>query len=186
MPLITATNGEWLTTVPALIAEEEPNDWEWTKHLFGQIWEFTVCAVKLVVEWFALVIPSLGVWVSQLAVGLFQFIRTHPTVFHAIAWSIFFGPIIVLVPCLLLLELLILSLLYLSFAAHGALPGSIEARFDSLKEYFMDFRESLFASVESKTAIFNKWTVDHPIFFMARLAAGVVGSLLLLEIYTGW
>ncbi|KAF9051589.1 hypothetical protein BJ165DRAFT_899683 [Panaeolus papilionaceus] len=186
MYLQTGGNGAWLADVPALLVEDTQSDWEWTKHLFGQIWGFAVYAVRSVVQWLTYALPSLGAWVSQIIIISFQFIRTHPTPFHAIAWAIFFGPIIVLLPCLLLLELLILFILYSSFLAHGAMPGSVEQRFDSLKEYFMDFRESLFASVESKTAIFNKWTVDHPMFFMVRLAAGVIGSLLLLEIYTGW
>ena len=50
-------------------------------------------------------------------------VKTYPIPFHITAWSIFFGPIIILVPLLLLLELLILGLLYLSFLSHGVYLG---------------------------------------------------------------
>ncbi|KAF8157972.1 hypothetical protein B0H34DRAFT_657138 [Crassisporium funariophilum] len=113
-------------------------------------------------------------------------VHAHPHPVHIICWSIFFGPIIILLPALLLLEIVILVLFNLSFITHGMLPGSLEDKYDSLKDYFMDSRESLFASVESYTAIFNKWTVDYPPLLVARLAAGAMGLFVLFGIWSGW
>lgn len=64
--------------------------------------------------------------------------------------------------------------------------GSPGDKFESLKEQFMESRESLFAYVESATAKFNKWTVESPPLLVARLMAGIFGFLILIGIWSGW
>lgn len=54
-------------------------------------------------------------------------VQIHPHPFHIIGWAIFFGPIIILIPCLLLLELLILVLFNLSFVSHGIAAGTFDS-----------------------------------------------------------
>lgn len=64
--------------------------------------------------------------------------------------------------------------------------GSPGDKYESLKELFMESRESLFAYVESATAKFNKWTVESPPLLVARLMAGIFGFLILIGIWSGW
>ena len=139
----------------------------------------------------------------------FSSVKAHPHPIHIIFWSMFFGPIIILMPCLLVLEVIILLLFNLNFITHGLLPGtqilslfffyicpkslltpillgSPGDKYESLKEQFMESRESLFAYVESATAKFNKWTVESPPLLVARLMAGIFGFLILIGIWSGW
>ena len=64
--------------------------------------------------------------------------------------------------------------------------GSPGDKYQSLNEHFMESRESLFASVESATAEFNKWTVESPPLLVIRLVAGICGFLVLIGIWNGW
>jgi hypothetical protein len=64
--------------------------------------------------------------------------------------------------------------------------GSPGDKYESLKEEFMESRESLFAYVESATAKFNKWTVESPPLLVTRLMAGIFGFLILIGIWSGW
>jgi hypothetical protein len=50
----------------------------------------------------------------------------------------------------------------------------------------MDFRESIFATIEHWTAEFNTWTTDYPPLLILRLLAGGMSLLILLDIWTGW
>ena len=50
-------------------------------------------------------------------------VKTHPHIVHTVSLSIFFGPIVVLLPFLFLHELAISLLFHLSFVMHGLLPG---------------------------------------------------------------
>lgn len=66
-----------------------------------------------------------------------------------------------------------------------SIVGPIEDRFDALKDYFMDWRESLFATVELSTAAFNKWTVDFPALLIFRVIAGAFSLFILVGIWSG-
>ena len=50
----------------------------------------------------------------------------------------------------------------------------------------MDSREQVFATVDASTAIFNKWTSDHFILMLTRLAGGVVGMYALYGVWEEW
>ena len=109
-------------------------------------------------------------------------------------------------PCLLVLEVIIIVLFNFTFVTHGLLPGtqifaflpytkflptlffkgSPEDKYESLKEQFMESRESLFAYVESASAKFNKWTVEFPPLLVLRLMAGISGFLIFIGIWNGW
>jgi len=89
-------------------------------------------------------------------------------------------------PCLVVLEVVIHVLFNLNFVTHGLLPGSPEDKYESLKEQFMESRESLFAYVESATAKFNTWTAESPPLLVLRLIAGILGFLILIGIWSGW
>ncbi|KJA14482.1 hypothetical protein HYPSUDRAFT_49105 [Hypholoma sublateritium FD-334 SS-4] len=151
-------------------------------------------AVKVAWVWLVHTLPALFIrvfaisaaWTFHAFWSACCFVRDNPHPFHIVGWSIFFGPIILLVPCLLLLELLILSLFHLSSLLHGQAPGCMEDRFDALKEYFLDLRESIFATIEHWTATFNKWTSDYPSLLILRLLGGVMGLVIFVGLYTGW
>jgi len=164
---------------------------EWLENVMRVSWEFIVNLVNAIIAW---LVPSINLWIKPSAawssngfLTAYGFLKAHPHPLHIIFWSIFFGPIILLMPCLLILEIIILVLFHLNFITHGLLPGGSPGdKFESLKEHFMESRESLFAYVESATAKFNKWTVDSPPLLVTRLMAGIFGFLILVGIWSGW
>ncbi|KAJ3504285.1 hypothetical protein NLJ89_g8016 [Agrocybe chaxingu] len=139
------------TATVAQILWQAESDWDWLVRVLRHLWEVTLHGLQVMEWWAEHLAPSLS-WTVQHLEDAYAFVQQHPHPFHILAWSIFFGPIIVLVPCLLLLELFILFLFHLSSITHGLAPGSVEDRFEGLKEHFMDTRESLFATVERWTA----------------------------------
>jgi len=74
----------------------------------------------------------------------------HP--FHIIGWSIFFGPTIILVPCLLLLERLIHALFHLGFVFHGLAPGTFSEQLVPRLLNFGNFH----SQVQPKTALTDR------------------------------
>lgn len=148
--------------------------------------------------------------------------QSHPHPFHILGWAIFFGPIILLLPALVLLEVYILVLFYSTFLLHGFYTGvykffprdvssrianttpstvlrsqtrcsstpsstePLETRFEILKDRFMDWRESLFATVENWTSYVNHWTTDYPALLVLRVLAGAMSSYLLVGIWISW
>jgi hypothetical protein len=74
-------------------------------------------------------------------------------------------------------------------AKHVAYPSSVasteplETRFESLKDRFVDWRESLFATVEIWTAYINRWTTDYPALLVLRVLAGAMSLYLLVGIW---
>ncbi|KAF8963023.1 hypothetical protein BDZ97DRAFT_1066886 [Flammula alnicola] len=167
---------------------------EWSENVFKASWAFIVHILTIVWTWFTRLGPSLSLsifaippaWTFQSLFDACSFVAKHPHPFHIIGWSIFFGPIIILIPCLLLLEILILVLFNLSFVFHGMIPGSMEDRFGALKEYFAESRETIFASIEHWTAVFNKWTTDCPPLLVLRLLAGAMSIFILFGLWSGW
>ena len=122
---------------------------------------------------------------------------------HLITWSIFFGPIVLLVPFLLSHEILILFAYNLTYTLHGLIPrtlphhtiqctplqnnsDSLPDQYEVLRLSFLDVRELLFSFVDRLSNVFNKWTADHIPLMALRLAGGVIGSILLYAIWVGW
>jgi len=179
-----------IATELAAMFEQQETILEWLGRILKASWHLMGHVLGEFGTWFA----RACLWIFEIPVaGTFQaisdayfFLQQHPHPFHVTGWSIFFGPIIVLVPCLLLLEILILILFHLGFVFHGLIPGSIEDRFDELKEYFMDTRESIYATVENWTAVFNKWTMEYPPLLILRLIAGATSFLIFVGIWNGW
>ncbi|KDR83071.1 hypothetical protein GALMADRAFT_238879 [Galerina marginata CBS 339.88] len=186
MYLGTAALGSLSSRTTAGIAEvllERESVLEWFQSVFKCIWALIFRALGTIVTW-TRVGPSLEGMFEAIC-DAYKFVETHPHPFHILGWSIFFGPIIILIPCLLLLEILILVLFQLSSVFHGLFPAKSPVdRFDALKDYFMDWRESLFAAVEHWTAVFNKWTVDYPPLLVFRLLAGIMSTLILFSLWS--
>ncbi|KAF9451133.1 hypothetical protein P691DRAFT_663917, partial [Macrolepiota fuliginosa MF-IS2] len=113
-------------------------------------------------------------------------VHAHLFLAHVLAWSIFFGPIIILVPFLLMHEILIIMVHNLTYTFHGLLPGSLPDQYETLRLSLLDTRESLFSFVDRSSSIFNKWTSEHVSLMVLRLAGAVLGSILLYAIWTGW
>lgn len=105
---------------------------------------------------------------------------------HLITWSIFFGPIVLLVPFLLSHEIMILFAYNLTYTLHGLIPRSLPDQYEVLRLSFLDVRELLFSFVDRLSNVFNKWTADHIPLMALRLAGGVIGSILLYAIWVGW
>ncbi|KAF8802567.1 hypothetical protein BYT27DRAFT_7196484 [Phlegmacium glaucopus] len=169
-----------------IILDQEKDLLEWLGNGMRALWEFIVNIVNAVTAWLVHITPPSLTWTSHTFSTAYAFLRAHSHSIHIICWSIFFGPMIILLPCLLVLEIIILVLFNFNFITHGILPGSPGDKYESLKEYFMESRESLFASVESATAKFNKWTVDSPPLLVGRVIAGIFGFLVLIGIWNGW
>ncbi|EAU85785.2 hypothetical protein CC1G_05002 [Coprinopsis cinerea okayama7 len=97
-------------------------------------------------------------------------VHEHPHIVSLLSLSIFFGPIIVLIPFVLLQEIGVLIAFYLGFFTHGLFPrGRIEDRYEALKEGCMESKEKVFASVEAVTATFNEWTTEYPVLMIFRV-----------------
>ncbi|KAF8228798.1 hypothetical protein L208DRAFT_1289713 [Tricholoma matsutake] len=111
-------------------------------------------------------------------------LKTHAHVIHIVSLSIFFGPIVALLPFLFLHELAISLLFNLSFVMHGLLPGTADSRYDWLRSTLDDTRESLYSSVDATGAIYNKWTTENIPLIILRLVALVIGGYALFGIWT--
>jgi len=122
---------------------------------------------------------------------------------HLIAWSIFFGPIVLLIPFLLLHEILILLTFDLTYTLHGVIrralfhyktqctltrnnPGSLPDQYEALRLSSLDARELLFSFVDRSSNVFNRWTANHMPLMVLRLAGGALGGVLLFVIWMGW
>lgn len=142
-------------------------------------------------SWIVVILPTLSrifeqptEWTVKAFYAACDFLHAHPHSIYLISLSIFFGPIIVLLPLLLIYEIGVLLLFNLSFVSHGSLPGAVEDQYDSLHEHFMESREKLFASVEAATATFNTWTTNHLSLLITRVVAGTLGLYVLYAIWS--
>jgi len=163
----------------------EGHYWDMIREVCQTLWQFICDGFLLAEAWIVKFIPSLALTVKTLR-DAYTFVKTNPYPFHIIAWSIFFGPIAILIPSLLFLELAILFLFYASFLCHGFRLDSLEDRFHSLREYFMDTRESLFSVVESWSNVFNTWTSRYPPLLVFRLLSASLGLFTLIGLWTNW
>ncbi|KAF9564134.1 hypothetical protein CPC08DRAFT_760349 [Agrocybe pediades] len=168
---------------PLDVARE--NDWEWFKSVFTNMWSLILLVVETVLGWLESLGPSVA-WTFHAFSKVITFVETHPHPFHIIGWSIFFGPIIVLLPCLVLLELGVLLGMYASYLGHGLIPGSVEATFPTLLSKTYEPRESLFANIDLCTAAVNKWTSTYPALLVFRVLAGVMSACLFVGLVRGW
>ncbi|KAG2010280.1 hypothetical protein CC2G_013118 [Coprinopsis cinerea AmutBmut pab1-1] len=126
-------------------------------------------------------------WAMRGLLGVYGFLHEHPHIVSLLSLSIFFGPIIVLIPFVLLQEIGVLIAFYLGFFTHGLFPrGRIEDRYEALKEGCMESKEKVFASVEAVTATFNEWTTEYPVLMIFRVVCGLLGLYVLYERYGGW
>ncbi|KAF9533000.1 hypothetical protein CPB83DRAFT_846758 [Crepidotus variabilis] len=182
---LDALNAESASLQIARLSPVKDDDWEMIQRGVAIVWRAVRHTFGVIFIWILDVLPSLT-WTFDRISDFCAFVEANPHPFHILAWSLFFGPIILLIPCLLILELTILILFYSGFAAHGLLPGSMEGRFHVLKESFEETRESLFSTVESWTTIFNNWTSKHPALLVLRLVAAGVGLIILAGIWTSW
>ncbi|KAF8074015.1 hypothetical protein FPV67DRAFT_781393 [Lyophyllum atratum] len=107
---------------------------------------------------------------------------THPHVVHIASFTIFFGPIVVLLPLLLLHELVIAVLFNLSFIMHGMLPGSVDDRYLALHSALDDLKGSIFSSVDALGARYNKLTTEYWPLVIVRLLGFGLGGLALYSI----
>ncbi|KAF9483619.1 hypothetical protein BDN70DRAFT_873703 [Pholiota conissans] len=189
-----AASSKLMTTELVGILMQREVDVDGLQHTFMALRACVEHTAKVVCSWIAhILIPLLlhafeisTSWTFQALFDACHFVQIHPQPFQITGWAIFFGPIIILIPCLLLLELLILAVFNFSFVSHGFLLGSVEDRFDNIKEYFMETRESIFATIEHWTAMFNTWTTNYPPLLILRLLAGAMSLFILFGIWNGW
>ncbi|KAF5361002.1 hypothetical protein D9756_005120 [Leucocoprinus leucothites] len=125
-------------------------------------------------------------WTVSVFYATVELVHTHIYWAHLIAWSIFFGPIVVLVPFLLVHEILIFFAYNFTYILHGITSHSLPDQYEDLRLSLLDTRESLFSFVDRSSNVFNKWTADHMPLMVFRLTAGALGSILLYAIWMGW
>ncbi|KAF5317561.1 hypothetical protein D9619_013129 [Psilocybe cf. subviscida] len=175
---------------------QDAEGYGWLDSALESIWGFLSAVAATLASWFAWLGPPIA-WTFHVLYIVVAFVQSHPFSFHILGWTIFFGPIILLLPALLLLEMFILMLFYSTFLLHGFHTGmcnfflrdlskSLETRFEILKDRFIDWRESLFATVEIWTSYVNRWTTDYPALLVLRVLAGAMSSYLLVGIWISW
>ncbi|KAF8899589.1 hypothetical protein CPB84DRAFT_1127670 [Gymnopilus junonius] len=160
--MLTSSSSRLLMTnqfaAAGLVQLEEPVDdsLEWVVGVFRHIWTLILFVVEAVVSWVDRVGASLPNMQCGYSKPYVKHIHSLSCLSHGISFSFKFPP------------------------ATGSLPD----RFDALREYFMEWRESLFAAVEHWTAVFNKWTVDYPPLLVLRLAAGAMSLFILFSLWS--
>ncbi|KXN89058.1 hypothetical protein AN958_06362, partial [Leucoagaricus sp. SymC.cos] len=125
-------------------------------------------------------------WILQVFYSTVKLVHAHIYWAHIIAWSIFFGPIVVLVPFILVHEVFIIIAHNLTYTLHGLLPYPLPDQYEALRLLLLDTRESLFSFVDRTSNVFNKWTAEHMPLMVLRLAGGALGTILLYAIWIGW
>ncbi|TFK27602.1 hypothetical protein FA15DRAFT_692416 [Coprinopsis marcescibilis] len=141
---------------------------------------------RLIVLFINDIVRNPSVWTFPAFDASYRFFQNHPHIVYLASLSIFFGPIILLVPFLLLQEIGVLFAFNLSFASHGLIPGRVEDHYETLKEHFMESKEKVFASVEAATSVFNDWTSEHPLLMIFRVLSGLLGLYVLYGLWSGW
>ncbi|GLB38698.1 hypothetical protein LshimejAT787_0505630 [Lyophyllum shimeji] len=121
-------------------------------------------------------------WPVQAFLASKWFFVTHPHVVHIASFSIFFGPIVILLPLLLFHELVIAVLFNLSFVMHGTLPGAMDDRYLALQSAFDDLKGSIFSSVDGLATKYNKLTTEYWPLVLVRLLSLAIGGLALYSI----
>ncbi|TEB40009.1 hypothetical protein FA13DRAFT_46805 [Coprinellus micaceus] len=158
--------------------------WEWMKWVVLGIRDLISKFAELIAQWVGWLASTLqsifsdpGAWLVHLLESCYAILCNHPHLVCVISLCLFAGPVVVLLPFLLLHEIAILVLFNLNFVGHGLLPGRIEDQYDALKEHFMESRERTFDSVDAATSTFNQWTTDHFFLRLLRILGGVIDLL---------
>ncbi|KAJ3562926.1 hypothetical protein NP233_g9274 [Leucocoprinus birnbaumii] len=153
------------------------------RQLYSGFWESLTAALTFLLYWVQVAFTQPSEWTIRLFYAIVELVHTHIYWAHILAWSVFFGPIVVLVPFLVVHEVLILFAYNLIYTLHGLIPHSLTDQYESLRFSLLETRESLFSFVDRSSSVFNKWTAEHMPLMVLRLAAGALGSVLLYAIW---
>jgi len=169
--------------------------WSWTSfmQLMGAIRSLIVCFLSAFQSWLSSLKPHLSsVWkfvsfpldwpTYTLNVATYT-IKNYPHFIHITAWLIFFGPLAILCPLLLLYEASIAIAFNAIFIFHGLIPGTLEKNYVELRDATDDARQMMFVYVEQATNTYNKWTVESNPLLIFRLFAGATGIYILYSIW---
>ncbi|KAF9013058.1 hypothetical protein BDQ17DRAFT_1270552 [Cyathus striatus] len=137
-------------------------------------------------HYFYLVFQHPSEWAVVAFYAFINFLHVHPHIVHILCWTIFFGPIVVLLPFLVLHELVFSIVFNLSFVSHGLIRGALEDQYTALKESFLDRREPFFALVEEAAARYNQLTTLCLPLVVVRLAAAALAMYVTYGIWFGW
>ncbi|KAF8624416.1 hypothetical protein AX15_005896 [Amanita polypyramis BW_CC] len=171
--------------------------WKWFTQLVGNIKTFTdriaaaargsFANLKPTIDYLLQKIVSLTVdWPTEMFEFAAYTVRHYPHLVHLTAWFIFFGPLAVICPLLLLYEAGIAIVFHMSFLFHGLIPGTLEKNYLELREATDDTRQWVFVYVERATNTYNKWTMESNPLLVFRLVAGVIGTYVLYSIWFPW
>ncbi|XP_006462848.1 hypothetical protein AGABI2DRAFT_119686 [Agaricus bisporus var. bisporus H97] len=152
------------------------------KQLVPELLKWLCVVLNLFLPWISRASTQLSEWVREAFLVTLELVHNRVYFAHILAWSIFFGPIIILVPSLLIHELLIITAYNSTFLFHGLLSDNYEA----LRLSMSDIRESHFSFVDRSSAVFNEWTSKYPPLMVFRLTGAVLGTVLLYAIWVGW
>ncbi|TFK34768.1 hypothetical protein BDQ12DRAFT_689164 [Crucibulum laeve] len=160
---------------------------EWMMHVWGIFKDFIVMLHDTLVSWTVRVTPSLVSWIYFICTSLpdwavkscvaaYYFCHAHPHPLLLLLWTLFFGPIIFLLPFLLLQEVVFLVLFNASMVCHGLRRGSLTEQYTSLHSLLSeDYKEPVSHRIEQAANTYNAFTTRHPAFFVIRVVALGVG-----------
>ncbi|KAK2463372.1 hypothetical protein APHAL10511_004598 [Amanita phalloides] len=168
--------------------------WKWFLRSMGDMRTLIVRAIAAARTYSASLKPSINYllkksvsFVLDWPVTSFELVtyivRNYPHPVHLTAWLIFFGPLAIICPLLLLYEAFIAIIFQLTFLFHGLIPGSVEEIYLDLREATDDAKQWMYVYVDQATNTYNKWTMESNPLLVARLVAGAIGLYILYCIW---
>ncbi|KAF8739510.1 hypothetical protein AX14_009292 [Amanita brunnescens Koide BX004] len=167
--------------------------WKCLWHFMGDLRTLIVRAVTAIRAYPTTLKPSIDYFLNKIVTLLLDWpttsfelvayiVRQYPHPVHVTAWLIFFGPLAIICPILLLYEVCIAIIFNLTFFFHGLIPGSVERNYLELRERTDDAKQWMFVYVEQATNTYNKWTMESNPLLVVRLVAGATGLYILYRI----
>ncbi|KAJ7578199.1 hypothetical protein C8J56DRAFT_358360 [Mycena floridula] len=111
-------------------------------------------------------------------------IRKNLAVSFVVSWSIFFGPVVLAIPVIVVQEMTVILLFQCVFLFHGIVSAGTASRLllDSPRD---PFRAGLLG-LHSCGRVYNGWTTENGSLVCIRLIFGLVGLWIGFELLWTW
>ncbi|KAF8349590.1 hypothetical protein F5887DRAFT_946939 [Amanita rubescens] len=167
--------------------------WKWFLHSMSDIRTLISRAITVIRSYPTSLKSSLEYLLNKIASFLLDWpttsfdlvtyiVRHYPHPVHVTAWLIFFGPLAVICPLLLIYEACIAIIFNMIFLFPWSYSGSAR-NFSELREKTDDTKQWVLVYVEQATNTYNKWTLESNPLLVVRLAAGATGLYILYRIW---
>ncbi|KIL66937.1 hypothetical protein M378DRAFT_160274 [Amanita muscaria Koide BX008] len=167
--------------------------WSWFLQLFGDIRSWIVRVLSASHSAFTNLKPAINTLLNTLSSFAFDWpvhalnlaayiVKNYPHPVHVTAWLIFFGPLAILCPLLLLYEVSIAIAFNTIFIFHGLIPGTLE-KYLELREATDDAKQWMFVYIDQVNDTYNKRTMESNSLLVLRLVAGAAGLYILCYIW---